>query len=487
MLSAILFLVVSAPRVDEANWKLNPRFLYGQELEYFGTITDSSDGQSGVRFEEPRPLHATVLTVEVDAKKNATLACYTEVGAPEHESPGDKTAVPASFRFESVVVSPRGQATWADNGALVSLPPDGNVPWEMGYLYEGPEFPKSTGETWMVRRVGEPDLRCRVLGTEKLGSVPCVRVAAVVESPNWGDKSHANGAWRIESLLWIDTREGLVQRVRREHQLRGPGQDAPSRIRSVHYDLSSNVRYHGQLLTERFEDFRAAYKLQGELDRLAQRPQRLSRSQVETLQKEMQFALDKPYASPYRPAMKKLIAIAGTVGQEKPPEPIVVGRGATGRSPVGRKAFPFTVRTVDDDRTISLKEIAGKSTVLVFVDPRSPLAVAAVRQAIDAVAQQSQRPARVLVVSISSDRSALAAFKDSLTGNYTLCMGSALDRRQGIREFPHTLYIDEAGIVRLSAPGYGPETTLELARALALPVPSTPQTKQAQERERIKR
>lgn len=471
-------LALANPRLEETTYKIAPKLGVGQELEYRGAMVRSTLGGEGARYEQPYDLETTMLVLDVDAKRVAEVGCYTVLRLQDHGFSRSKGSLEGAVQvhFGLVKVAPTGKTSWAESGAEIALSPNADVPFELGFLIETPEEAVSTGTSWVAIRAGEPNVRCRVLGTEKLGSVQCVKIAMNQESPNWENPHHALPAWRRETTAWMDAREGVVYRYERTQEIRPAGAEEPSRRVDVKMKLSSNLRFHGPLFIERSADFRAAYKMQSGLERALARLEKTPPSRIESLRQEMKYTLDKPYRTPYRPAMERMMAQAEAAAKEagRPSvEPATARRSLP--DPVGRKARPFTVRCVETNQTITLKEIAGKPTILLFVEPESSLAARSIRATLDAMQPLGAGAPDLLVVAKDADEEKIAAMREQAPGKYSVCTGSALDRRQGVSGSPHLLYIDAQGVVRASVSGFGQEFRADLEKALAeKPAPAGP-------------
>src|SRR6476620_12809740 len=69
----------------EGGVKLAPKYTAGQEIVYSGMIIESCTGAHGVTYEQPYDVETTALVTQMDAKRNAEVACYTVVNLPSQD------------------------------------------------------------------------------------------------------------------------------------------------------------------------------------------------------------------------------------------------------------------------------------------------------------------------------------------------------------------------------------------------------------------
>lgn len=408
-----------------------------------------------------------MLVLDVDTRRNVEVGCMTTVR--QVESAPKKTRGLDDVRtlhFDLVKVSPLGKATWSGSDAEISLPLDGMPPWELGYFIEAPTQPLVTGGSWIVRKSGQPIIKCSIAGSERLANLTCAKVVCEQESQNWSAKTIATPAWSCVTTAWIGPKDGIAQRVSREFLIRSPGAEKPERKVVVRYDQISSVRFHGPIFQERVDDFRAAQKAQSEMEAALAAYDRGGKQKLTTIKADIDLVLGKTYSTPYRPALKQLaqrcdLAIAGYRS--------IPSTNATALrvgNAVGRKAKFFTVRCVETGQTIRLKDIAQQPTLLVFLDPSTDLSVKALETAVRAAETHGAKTCKVLAVCHGNNEDAMAALRTKVQGNYLICSGKAIDKTQGVDSLPHILYIDREGIVRASHAGLGPDVGPDLARVL---------------------
>ncbi|MFO0948112.1 MAG: hypothetical protein U1D30_19700 [Planctomycetota bacterium] len=460
----------AAAPTDPSVIRLNPKFTLGQELTFHGSVIESSLGMDGVRFEQPFELEASMFVLDIDASKNAETGCYTVLRLPDHRPTREKKELEnvTSLHFDLVKVNSVGAAVWAKSEAQIMLPPDGSAPWELGYFFEVPKSEVKIGDSWTLRRPGQPMIRCQVLGREDVFGIPCAKVLSVQESQNWTTKNKELAAWRNETNVWIEQKSGLPLRVHRQYQFREAGQESVTRSLLTRYDRSSDLKYHGQLFQERESDFRTAIAAQTDLDSALSNPERTNKAKYASIEAKLRYALDRPHGSPYRPAMAHMAKIAGDAVANPRPKSTSRRDALVGpTSQVGRRARPFVVHNLEKDESINLKSAHGRAVVLVFVDPASELSLTALRNVLQAVGDPSADVPRVLAVIKNSDKAAAEVLKTKVPGEYSVCFGKGVDKTYGIDALPHTVFIDAEGTLRGNYVGVGPEVLGSLTESIA--------------------
>lgn len=467
-LVAILPLVSDA--IDGQAFKLTPRYSLGQEFTFHGKLIESSLGDDGVRFEQPFELEASMLVLEIDAKRVAEVGCFTLLRVPDFRPTKQRKAMEgvSSAHFDLVHVAPSGKATWGANDAEIFLPPTGRSPWELGYLWEMPAHSVKPGEKWMLRPIGQPIVFCELKGTETIVGVPCLKVTCQQQSQNWAGENAGLPAWKNDTTLWLDRKTGYVQRMTRDFQVRDPGATRVSRSILVNYDLASNLQYHGQAFMDRDADFRVALAAQNQLEAALANLEKTPPARFQEVHDKLDLALKQPSASPYRVAMSHLLDLSRRAIENRDSIDLEPGRGlATPASHVGRRARPFAVHSIETGQSISLGKVKGQAVVLVFIDPSAPLCLDALRDVLRAVAANEESAAKVLAVCTRAVPENLEAFRETVPGRYEICAGKGLDKAYAVDAVPHTIFIDSAGYLRGSFVGSGPELLGDLSDSLA--------------------
>ncbi|MGL5097730.1 MAG: hypothetical protein ACRDD1_19250, partial [Planctomycetia bacterium] len=220
------WLAATAAADGGGTWRLQPRYLPGEEQVYRGTLTEISVSE-GVRFEQPFDLEMIALTLDTDSKKTSVVGCFTVRKLPTTaDEKAAKTENIVSSHFAKVKVNPQGGAGWADTGAAFDLAPDGIPAWELGSFVETPAEAVSVGKQWVLNPAGQPPVVCKVVEAESVLGSPCVKIACTQASPNWSAADVDLAAWSNETTVWIDRKTGLPMRLHRKFDVRKPGDAA---------------------------------------------------------------------------------------------------------------------------------------------------------------------------------------------------------------------------------------------------------------------
>ena len=462
MALATLGMLLPAAFAAGGNYKLTPKYAVGQEIQYLGTIVDSYVGKQGAAYEQPYELDTSMLVLRNDSKGACELGCFTITKTPNRDPEADRKGFNdvASYHFDAVKVSATGAATWnlgVAKGANILLPTEGHAPWEVGYCLEVPEEPVQVGGSWIVQRSGQPSMSCKVVAAEVVDGENCAKIDCVQTSPMWTNAKAAFPAWKNHASVWISERKGAVMKVSRVLSIRHPGDAEISRTIKTEYVQVMDRVAGPQELVGRIADFEVPAKAQMDYEKVAGgTAERTPRGQYSNIKHQLKYALEKPYASPYRQAMNDLMAMAETAEKaassgRKPPLP------SNPYQPiVGQKAKHFVAKVLDKDERISPKTLKGRMACLVYVDPESPLSTRAL-EAVLKVCQGGRASAEVYAVCKNTSAEAIEQLKIRVPGKYVICKPEAIDRSYAMIAYPHSILIDADGIVRANFVGFGPE------------------------------
>jgi hypothetical protein len=454
--------------------KLSPKYATGQEIVYSGSILETCTGAKGVTYEQPYDLEMTALVSQMDAKRNAEMACYTIVKMPNQdaEAPQKSMEDVATFHFDMIRVSPQGTATWMAGpmkGMAPTPTPTGQSPWELGCFLQVPDEPVAKGMQWTIKSEGQPPVKCTAMGKETVDGELCMKVACMQESPTWSMKTSSQQAWQCETTVWVMMKKGMVYKVARTFHGRDAGEESPNRCVKTTYTQATNIVYNGPELMGRTTDFEAALKAQLDWEKLASgKSERSPRNHIGAVRHQLKFALDKSVASPYRMAMHEMLRVAEaaekTVSLSRPalppPMPHMV-------AVVGKKARHLAVREIESSEMLTLKSFKGKCVVLVYCDPESPLSCRALNTVMKS-ATGLKGSAEVYAVCAKTDSATVETLKRAVPGGYKICKAQAMDRSYGMIAMPHTIMIDKEGMLRANFLGYGPELGPSIAQQVEM-------------------
>lgn len=465
---------------DVGGWKLTPQYAVGQEIVYKGRILERSADGGEVAFEQPYEFETTLLVVDFVKADKLEFGCFTVVRPPDPNLRRIKLTEDTvrSVHFDSVSVDRVNHARWMKGDAEVALPPNGIVPWELGCFLEVPREVVSIGSKWVVRPEGQPIIRCQVVGSEPMLSTNCVKVIADQESQNWTAESVSVTAWNNRTVLWIDPRSGVVQRVERTFRHRNSGDSSTGRTILTEYERTSDLRYHGPILQERVADFRAALAAQTKLEAADVSGSSSKREQeYKKICQQLKIVLDREHMTPYRPALlylhDKLSDAPAMVARDQANSGAIRLSGYSSGQ-VGRKARSFVVHDVENDKSVTLKSLDGTAVLLVFIDPNSELSKEAMLTA-QRAASVNEEAQLILVTKTSGAESVEALTKEirkQFPGRYMIATGQGLDSSYGVKALPHLIYIDAEGVLRGNYVGVGPELEIQLREAMGGVVPA---------------
>ena len=457
---------------DEGGVKLSPKYTSGQEIVYSGSIIETCTGMHGVTYEQPYDMEMTALVSQMDAKRNAEMACYTVVKMPNQDADAGQKSMEdvSTFHFDMMRISPEGAATWMAGPMKGKMPmpsPTGQTPWELGCFLQVPAEPVVKGSTWTIQSEGQPPVKCTVMGPEPVDGEPCMKVMCMQMSPTWTLKTAMQPAWQCEQTVWVTMKKGMVYKVARTFQMRDAGEETPSRCVKTSYTQATNIVYNGPELQSHTTDFDAALKAQIEWEKLASgKSDRAPKNQIGAVRHQLQFALDKSIASPYRMAMKEMLRVAEetekTVVSSKSTLPPAMPHMA---AVVGKKARHLAVRDVETGDMMTLKNFKGECVCLVYCDPETPVSCKALETVVQ-TAKMCKEPCKIYAVCNRTDADSLAMLKKAVPSGYRVCKAQGMDRSYGMIAMPHTIMIDKEGVLRANFLGYGPELGTSIAQQM---------------------
>lgn len=462
--------------------KLAPKYTAGQEIVYSGTIIESCTGAHGVTYEQPYDVETTALVTQMDAKRNAEIACYTVVKMPSQDADAAQKSMDdvSTFHFDMMRVSPQGMATWMSGAMKGKSPmpsPSGQTPWELGCFLQVPADPVVKGTQWTIQSEGQPPVKCMAMGPETVDGEPCMKISCTQQSPTWMLKTTSQPAWQCESMVWVTMKKGMVYKVTRTFSARDADETKPTRVVKTSYTQSTNIVFNGPELQARTTDFEAAVKAQIEWEKLASgKSDRAPKNQIGAVRHQLKFALDKSIASPYRLAMQEMMRVAEeaekSVVTSKPSLPPSMPHMA---AVVGKRARHLSVRDMETNETLSLKNFKGKCVILVYCDPESALSKKALETVVESV-KSCKGTAEVYAVCNKMDEQTMDAMKKAIPGGgYKVCKAQGMDRSYGMIAMPHTIMIDKEGMLRANFLGYGPELGVSIAQQMDMQAPKTEQ------------
>ena len=439
---------------------LTPRWAIGQELVYRGTIEETSSGQ-GVQFIKQYRLEARALVLDQPRPNLYQTACFTRLTLASAAG-GKANAV--SLRLELGMMDECGRFL----PRRIHRPYgdfEGPESFEDGYLLELPSGGKQQPGEWNLGGVGEPPRTVRIVGMENQAGISCIKISEKQQSEEWETPRGDRPAWKLERVLWIQPRTGLVQKVERTLWGRPAAHREPTYRLATSYSLETQLRYEGQFLEDRRREVEQIEIVQTRLRALSTADARTDPAALNALIERVDQFLRQQAATPYRDALVRLRETALSRKQNHLPAPRVeAGDGPTRETlTVGQPAPDFAVRTWDGKETAGLRAWRGQPVLLAFFHPQStscPLVLPALERL---NAQTHQNLKGTLVgMAMSNDEAHLRRCREQFNLTFTLCTGTSLRTSYEVSTTPYFVLVDANGRVAGIRTGWGPETAAEL-------------------------
>jgi hypothetical protein len=472
MIALVSVLLFTAPPASADEWKLVFQPIRGRELSYAGTVRESSQTQRNVQFEVTRSVSVNCLITEVDAFGRAEVVCNT-VRTVAGTS-GDRHVTSS---FCALKQDERLRWKWATNGADPTLPPDGEASFEIGFLLEKPNPVRMMkGAKWAISRTGQPPVMCELIGLERVAGVPAARIEMLQHSDTWRKTTDPMPAWKNDTTVWVNPETGVVVRVVRIFSQRKRAEPRPSRVQTTVLDLVSDDLYRGESLTHYVDQMREGARIEAEFEGLD--PTRTARSKFTAVRQRIDRVVNDIEVTVARESLVRLRErIVAAEKGEKETGPVTSIKA--GPLEVGQRARVLVLRDADSGETLNNRRMLGRTHVLVFMSPNSPMGELALTEALSVVrelAGDREDLVTVMAVPLSSAGEDREMLRKRVEGKYTIAAGSGTDKSFGIKSLPHTLVIDPVGVLRGSLTGHGPAYRYEVTDAVRTAVQVKPET-----------
>ena len=450
-------LLTPGQSAERADWLLTPRLSRSQEFAYSGTFAEESSG-GGVLFNRSFRVECRFLVLDASVK-SSDVALLTVLKA--RESVGAKTApkadsVPNSVRLELVKVDAHGKITTGPGGSL-ALPLDGPPTLECGALIELPRKRVGVDQTWDVAEEGNPARTWKIIGTELVDGVRCVKLSGSQQSDDWSQPRADHTAWRRRDTVWLDPVAGVAHRVERQVERRDPARQEPTYKSVLRYDLESRMQYPRQLFDDRHNEIRQAHHFAENLTPILTNPAKHA-AEIDALLAKIKNHLDHEPPTPYREAVLhvKRRAEAAKRG-ETPPHSLVEDTVSTTVAAPGRSAPDFLAIDFGSKEPARLKKWLGRPIVMFFYAPTSASARDLLRFA-QHLHEAQQPQVTILGMAVTDDGEQVHTQQQSLQLSFPLLNGRGLRQTYAVDATPKVVVIDGKGIVRASFTGWGSET-----------------------------
>jgi peroxiredoxin len=446
---------------ERADWLLTPRLSRAQEFAYSGTFAEESTGGS-VLFNRSFRVECRFLVLDSNAK-GSEAAFLTVLKA--RELLGDKRAaktdaLPCSARLEFVMIDPQGRLS-SPSKASLALPLDGPPTLECGAVMEMPRRRIGVDFSWEASEAGQPGRAWKVIGTELIDGVRCVRLLGSQQSNDWDQPRADHTAWRRRDTVWLDPVVGVAHRVERLIERRDPARQEPTYKSVLRYDLESRMQYPRQLFEDRQNEIRQAHHFGESLKPVLPNPAK-HEPEIDALLAKIKNHLDHEPPTPYREAVLHIKRRAEAAKRgDTAPQSLVEDTLPTAVAAPGRPAPDFMAPDFAGKEPARLKKWLGQPIVMVFYTPTSKSARELLRFA-QHLHEDLHPQINVLGMAVSDDVEQVRSQQQSLQLRFALLNGRGLKQTYAVETTPKFIVIDGKGIVRAAFTGWGQETAADV-------------------------
>jgi peroxiredoxin len=463
---ATLYLLTCALAPGQASsspdWPLAPHLLRGQEFVYSGSFTEESTGLR-VQYNRSCRLETRLFVLNTTARE-AEVAFFTVITPRAvRPGPGAQPVEPSSIRLELAKIDIRGRTivTPLGDASQKRLPPvplEGPNLLETGALVEVQSSRVAANRPWQVEEEGKPDLTWRVVGTEVVNGVTCLKLSGVQQSSDWAEPRADSTAWRRQETVWISPSLGIASRFERLIERREPARRDPTHRSTTTYTLDSQLVYPGRLAEDRQREILLVQNLSEKIKPFLREPEKCGRQPFEEVAAKIAHHLDEHPATPYRLAMqqvKKRVeaglrgeAVAGQAEVESSLIPKIV---------LGKPAPDFVVTDLHSHASVRLRRVLGQPILMVFYNPNSTQAKD-VLQFAQKLAEPQSPGVSVFCFAVTDDINRVLKQREELRLTVPVLSGQGLRLTYAVEATPKLVVLDGAGIVRGAYVGWGRET-----------------------------
>lgn len=461
-------LAAAAQPGERSEWTLTPRLVRGQELVYRGTAAEVNLGR-GVHFS--KSYRIDIRSLVLDSKADGFEVAIQTRTAQQQPTEADRTedAGPGSVRLEIVEVEGTGRIVrsaaspgWFD--------PTGPCTLEAGFLVEVPRVAVTIGQSWTIEHPHQPPITIKVLGSESLGNLTCVKLLLEQQSPEWTNPRADKSAWRRTETIWMTPRLGVAQRIVRTVEQREPAHRDPTYRLTTQLDLESSLRYEGQFLEDRRKEILAIRQFEEGIRSLLPRAGQNSAALKQLASRIEQFAERHP-ATPYREALDRAKRFALEASENRLP-PAAVPAQPSSRFAIGKAAPEFLVHEIKNQEAISLRKCQGRAVLLVFFMPGAESCRLFLRFIQDLADRHGDKELAVLGFAMTDDAAKTAETVERMQIRFPICPGKSLKNSYEVEATPRFVVVDAEGVVRAAFTGWGPEIPPALSESLRKSLPT---------------
>jgi hypothetical protein len=456
--------LLAAQTADRSEWLQLPRLGRGQELVYKGSFAEESSHQ-GVQFSRSYRLDSRVFVLAVSPQESE-VALYTVLRLRTPQLARGEEVEPSSIRLELARVDLQGRMA-GNPGVSLAVPLDGPATSECGTFVEVPSGKLSANQRWEVSDGKRPAQAWKILGSELVNGMSCIKLEAVQQSADWEQPRGDRAAWRRHDLIWLAPRLGVAYKVERTIERREPAHRDPSQRSFVSYELQSSMQYPGQLFEDRRREILQARHFAENAAPYLPNPTKQNPIVFDSMLTRIGHHVENQPATPYRPAILqvKRRVEAARRGESPPPPPPEEPVEPPEILTMGQLAPDFLTTNLLTKESVRLRHWLGRPILMAFYSPTSQSTGKLLRYC-QSVQSEHGRTVAVLALPISDDIEQARKQQSELRLTLPMLAGSGLRQSYGVSATPKLIVIDGDGVARAGYLGWGPETPAEVTEQL---------------------
>jgi peroxiredoxin len=218
-----------------------------------------------------------------------------------------------------------------------------------------------------------PPRTWKVIGTEPINGVLCLKIAGVQQSADWDNPRADRTAWRRQDTVWVSPGAGFASRLERVIERREPTLPEPSQRLVVNYHLESSLVFPGQLLETRQREIALFQSYSQAADTFMRNPGQQGPRAVDSLLNKIKYHCENQPATPYRDALLQLQRRleAARKGDSLPVRPEEEASNSALSAVAGESAPDFVALDLVSRQTVRLQRLRGRPILLIFFQPNS--------------------------------------------------------------------------------------------------------------------
>jgi peroxiredoxin len=446
------------------HWVLTPRFQRALEGVYQGTFKEAARSK-GVEMQRSYRFMTRLFVLDTPPR-GASLALFTAwkpLRSTREGGTKERSSSWSVVRLQRVDVDLQGKIL-PDQQTDFRIPLQGVPSLECGMFIQAPRASQRVGDTWEQQEASRPPCTWKVVGSEMVNGVRCVKLIGVQQSSDWDRPRADHAGWHRQDTVWIDPQFGLACRVERIIRRRDPGRYQPTQQSILRYDRETVMQFPGRLSEDRRQEILQTLAFQKTLQPLLAQPARHTR-ELEVLLRRIAYHLENQPPSPYRAAVLAVRRQAEAARRGEVPPTLPEEKGVPVHpANLGLPAPDFLVPNLITGKSARLSSWMGQPILLVFYNPQAPSArrVLPYAQSLHASGQKFT----VLGMAVSGEASRVQKQTRALGLTFPILDGKGLRISYLVEATPLFVVIDSKGIVRGRFLGWGQEIPLAVMEEL---------------------